>query len=102
MDNAPSIKHETLADALAAAQTEMPAIAKERVGKVQGETTDGRRYEYNYQYADLADVLAGGRRMHLDDIGGRWLDPLATDEQLVVFGLIGGLRHGSHSTDFRR
>src|SRR6202012_5604521 len=32
----------------------------------------------------LADVLAGGRAVHLDHLGGRRLGPLAADEKLVV------------------
>ncbi len=43
----------------------------------------------------LADQFAGGRRVHLDDLGGRRLDPLAADEQLVPLGLErGALCHG--------
>src|SRR6202012_6006837 len=32
----------------------------------------------------LADVLAGGRAVHLDHLGGRRFGPLAADEKLVV------------------
>ena len=35
----------------------------------------------------LAHQLAGGRRVHLDDLRGGRLDPLAADEELVPFGL---------------
>lgn len=46
-----------LAKALAATQAEMTAPKKAHVGKVKGTTKDGRPYEYEYRYADLADVI---------------------------------------------
>jgi hypothetical protein len=54
----------------------------------------GRRHRH------LADVLAGGRAVHLDDFGGRRLRPLAADEEFVVFGFGFGFNvaHGRHPT----
>ena len=49
-------KHETLAAALAAFQAELPSLRKDETGKVQGTTDDGRKYSYDYGYADLAQV----------------------------------------------
>jgi hypothetical protein len=46
-----------LAKALAATQAEMTAPKKAHVGKIKGTTKDGRSYEYEYRYADLADVI---------------------------------------------
>jgi hypothetical protein len=46
----------SLAEALAAFQAELPPVAKTKTAKVQGETLKGVRYEYEYKYADLADV----------------------------------------------
>lgn len=46
-----------LAKALAATQAEMSAPKKAHVGKIKGTTKDGRTYEYEYRYADLADVI---------------------------------------------
>jgi hypothetical protein len=47
-----------LATALAAVQAELPPIPKNRTAKVKGKTKDGLSYEYEYAYADLADVSA--------------------------------------------
>jgi hypothetical protein len=46
-----------LAEALAKAQANFTAVPKSKTGKVKGTTKDGRPYEYEYQYADLSDVL---------------------------------------------
>lgn len=46
-----------LAEALAAAQAEIKAPKKGRTGKIKGTTKDGKPYEYEYHYADLADVI---------------------------------------------
>src|SRR4029450_206692 len=49
----------------------------------------------------LPDLLTRCGREHLDDLGGRRFDPLAADEQLVVFGLVGrvhALCHERHTT----
>lgn len=46
-----------LAKALAAAQLEFTLVPKTKVAKVKGKTKDGRDYEYEYKYADLADIL---------------------------------------------
>ena len=48
----------TLAAALAAFQAKLPALAKNKTAKVRGTTKDGKPYEYEYGYADLADVSA--------------------------------------------
>lgn len=47
-----------VAGALAAAQGQFVVVEKNKVGKVRGQTKDGRPYEYEYKYADIADVLA--------------------------------------------
>lgn len=46
-----------LAKALAAAQAEFTLVPKTKIAKVKGQTKDGRPYEYEYKYADLADIL---------------------------------------------
>jgi len=51
-------KPATLAEALAAFQAKLPAIPKAATAKVSGKTKDGRPFEYEYGYADLADVSA--------------------------------------------
>jgi ERF superfamily len=48
----------TLAEALAAFQANLPAVVKAATAKVKGQTKDGRPFEYEYGYADLADVSA--------------------------------------------
>lgn len=50
-----------LAEALAATQNEMKAPKKDRTGKVKGTTKDGKFYEYEYHYADLAGVIESRR-----------------------------------------
>ena len=47
-----------LAAALAALQAELPAVPKTKTAKVKGTTRDGRTFDYEYKYADLADVSA--------------------------------------------
>lgn len=47
-----------LASALAKAQGEMPAVEKNKEGKVKGESKSGSKYEYSYKYADIADILS--------------------------------------------
>jgi len=49
-----------LAEALALAQGEFPAIEKERTAKV--ESKKGEASSYSYSYADLADILAAVRK----------------------------------------
>ncbi len=46
-----------IATALAAAQMEIEDPHKTRTGKIKGETKAGKYYEYEYKYADIADVL---------------------------------------------
>lgn len=46
-----------LSKALAAAQAEFTLVPKTKVAKVKGQTKDGRPYEYEYKYADLADIF---------------------------------------------
>lgn len=51
-----------LIGALALAQMEFPAIPKTKTGKVKGESKGtGKAYEFEYQYADIADVLSAVR-----------------------------------------
>ncbi len=45
-----------IAAALAKAQADFKTPKKSKIGKIQGTTKDGRRYEYEYKYADLQDV----------------------------------------------
>lgn len=47
-----------LAAALAKLQADLPRIAKSETGKVEGTTKDGKRYSYEYSYADLAGISA--------------------------------------------
>lgn len=49
--------HASLAEALAAFQTELPKLTKDEKAKVKGETKDGRSYDRSYGYADLAQVV---------------------------------------------
>jgi hypothetical protein len=44
--------------ALAKAQAEMPPIAKDGTGVVEGVTKAGKPYKYDYSYADLAGICA--------------------------------------------
>lgn len=48
----------SLAAALAVVQSQLPRIGKHETGTVSGETKDGRKYSYEYSYADLASVSA--------------------------------------------
>jgi electron transfer flavoprotein alpha subunit len=41
------------------AQANFKTVNKSKVAKVKGKTADGRLYEYEYKYADLADILGG-------------------------------------------
>lgn len=50
-----------LAKALADAQAVMEDPHKTRTGKISGTTKAGKWYEYDYKYADLADVLKNVR-----------------------------------------
>jgi hypothetical protein len=43
--------------ALAAAQGELPVIAKTKEATVRGETKAGKPFDYKYKYADISDVL---------------------------------------------
>jgi hypothetical protein len=43
--------------ALAAAQGELPVIAKTKEATVRGETKTGKSFDYKYKYADISDVL---------------------------------------------
>lgn len=47
------IPHETLAEALAAFQAQVPKMSKDERAKVRGETKDGRSYDKSYDYAGL-------------------------------------------------
>jgi hypothetical protein len=47
-----------IAKAMAKAQSQYKAIEKNKKAKVKGETRDGKRFEYEYKYADISDVLA--------------------------------------------
>lgn len=47
--------------ALAAAQAEFPVVEFDATGKVKGETKSGQRYEYEYQYATLANIISSIR-----------------------------------------
>jgi len=49
--------HISLAEALAAFQSELPKLLKDEKAKVKGETKDGRSYDRSYGYADLAQVV---------------------------------------------
>ena len=51
-----AVKHETLIEALAAAQGEFPAVVKDRKATVKSD-----KGNYSYSYANLADVLAAVR-----------------------------------------
>lgn len=46
-----------LAEALAKAQSRYTPVKKDKTGKIKGTTKSGSSYEYEYKYADLADVL---------------------------------------------
>lgn len=51
-----------LMGALALAQGEFPPIEKTKTGKVKGESKGtGKAYEFEYKYADIADVLSAVR-----------------------------------------
>lgn len=52
-----TVPHASLAEALAAFQTELPKLTKDEKAKVKGETKDGRSYDRSYGYADLAQVV---------------------------------------------
>lgn len=49
-------KHETLAAALAAFQSELPKLTKDQSAKVTGESQSGAKISYSYGYADLSQV----------------------------------------------
>lgn len=51
------LKHPTLAAALAAFQAELPKLRKDETAKVRGEGKDGQPVNYQYGYADLAQVV---------------------------------------------
>jgi hypothetical protein len=46
----------TLAEALAILQQRLPKISKDKTGKVEGTSQQGKDFAYQYKYADLADV----------------------------------------------
>lgn len=50
------LKHDSLAAALAAFQAELPKLRKDETAKVRGEGKDGQPVNYQYGYADLAQV----------------------------------------------
>ena len=54
----PDTKPGGLYAALARLQKELPRVGKGQTGKVQGENDQGKKYSYEYKYADLADVSA--------------------------------------------
>lgn len=47
-----------IAGALAKAQGEMPPIDKSKTGKVQGTSKAGKDFNFEYKYADIADILS--------------------------------------------
>jgi hypothetical protein len=49
-------EHKTLAEALAAFQTELPKLRKDEKAKIQGTTKDGRAFDKSYEYAGLDQV----------------------------------------------
>lgn len=49
--------HENLAAALAGFQAELPKLRKDETAKVRGEGKDGQPVNYQYGYADLAQVV---------------------------------------------
>lgn len=50
--------HASIEEALAAAQQEFPEVEKTKTGKVKGESkTTGKAFEFEYKYADIADIL---------------------------------------------
>lgn len=49
---------DAVSGALAKAQGEFPPVEKRKTAKLKGESRSGRAYEYEYKYADIADVLA--------------------------------------------
>lgn len=66
-----------VAGAFVKAQKAFPTVAKKHTAKVKGRTKDGRDYEYNYQYADLADVFDAIR------------EPLAANGLAIVQAIVG-------------
>lgn len=59
MDKSPEI--DKLAEALAKAQAKFPEIPKDKHVKMQGETKEGKAYNVNYSYSDLASVIKATR-----------------------------------------
>src|SRR5689334_8476766 len=53
----PAEKHDTLAGALAAFQSELPKIRKDETAKVTGESKNGGKISYTYGYAGLDAVV---------------------------------------------
>lgn len=51
------MEHKTLYAALAAAQAELKSPEKTKTATVSGVTKSGKKYEYNFKYADIADIL---------------------------------------------
>src|SRR5690554_1343515 len=46
-----------IAAALAKAQGEFEPAVKRMIGKIKGQTKEGKSYDYSYSYADLAEIL---------------------------------------------
>lgn len=53
-----AIERGQLDAALARAQKAFPSIKKTKTATVKGQTKAGKNYEYDYKYADLADILS--------------------------------------------
>lgn len=87
-------------EAFCQAQGEYPPIEKKRVGKVMGETKDGRRYEYSFRYADLSDILTAIRPI-LNKYGLVFIQATVFDNnQMVVVSKIAHRRGGWIESDY--
>ncbi len=74
-----------LITALALAQAQFPPIPKSKTGKVKGESKGtGKAYEFEYQYADISDVLVAVRPI-LSQNGLAILQLTEVDEANVMF-----------------
>lgn len=94
---APGAKY---AAALAKFQAECPPIEKNKVGKVEGVTKQGKQYSYEYRYADLAAI----NRVALPILGRNGLSwsckpTVVIDENGRRFALVYKLRHESGEED---
>lgn len=82
-----------LAAALAKAQGSFPAIKKEHVAKVRGESKHGEPVEFSYGYADLADILDAIRKP-LSENGLSIIQPIVPSDPEHVL-LVTRLLHSS-------